>query len=72
MQDNDEQTLESTSPTLCSDPEKTDDPEVRTQDDPNGYPDSGREETEDMDAGHQFDLAIQQVSHTRHGQQRFL
>jgi len=65
MGDNEEHRLESTSPTLCSNPEKVEDSEKRTQDEPNGYPDFDHEETEEMDAGHQFDLAIQQVSHSR-------
>lgn len=65
MEDNEEHVLESASPTLCSDPEKAEDSEKRRQDDPNSYPDSDREEVEEMDAGHQFDLAIQRVSHSQ-------
>lgn len=59
MEDNEERGPESESPTLCSDPEKA---EKRAQHDSNSYPDYDHEETEEMDAGHQLDLAIQQVS----------
>ena len=72
MEDHEEHRLESASPTLCSDQEKTDDPEKQTQDGLNSYPDLDHEETEEMDAGHQFDLAIQEVRHPWGGQQSFI
>jgi hypothetical protein len=72
MEDNEEHALESSSPTLCSDPEKAEDPEMRRQDDSNGNPDSDHEEVEAMNAGHQVDLAIQQVCLLRDGQQSLL
>jgi len=68
MEDNEEHALESASPTLCSDPEKAEDPVKRRQVDLKSRPDSDHEEVEAMDAGHQVDLAIQQVCLLRDGQ----
>ena len=68
MEDNEEHALESATPTLCSDLEKAEVPEKRRHDDSNGYPDSDHEEVEEMDVGHQADLAIQQVCLLRDGQ----
>jgi hypothetical protein len=61
MEDGEENTTESASSTLCSDPEKAVDMEKRRQDGSSGYPDSDHEEIEEMDAGHQTGLAIQRV-----------
>jgi hypothetical protein len=72
MEDQEEQRLESASPTLCSNPGQSEDLEKRTQDNPNNHPDQDHVEVEEMDAGHQFDLEIQQVSHTRVTQQSFI
>jgi hypothetical protein len=69
MEDNEEHALESASPTLRSDPEKTEDPEKRRHDNSNGYPDPDHEGVEEMDAGHQADLAIQQVCLLQNAQQ---
>lgn len=56
-----ENATESAAPTVCSVPDKAVDPDKRRQDHSNGSLDSNHEEVEDMDAGHQTDLAIQRV-----------